>query len=471
MLGPILFALLVTAVQTYRTPTSKIPELDDFYYFFIARDLKLYGVFSDGLFRDAKDYFIAPDVREEHADVKPGRFFTPAYPFFLHLLQTFDSGLAKSIRCHCFYKEVEPPPCPNDFGRLVAIQVVLAALAAFCAFVIGIELSGSQRIAWLTLALVLATGELGSYPRTYLSENLSLPAFCAFMTFAVLAASRLAGRWFLAAGVSLSLATLVRPGYLYLLAALVLVLLLAPLLWPYLKRKQPLAWGLREAALFAAGGALLLVPWLIRNRVLFGDFELTHGYAGYALVQRLAYNLMSWPEWLAAFIVWLPGFGDELGKLLLPERLYERLGFFDANTYYQIGWNAFRTNTLAAAGSVEAHLGYLIRNYIVGDLVKHTIVTLPLAMRGFWAGKYLALVALALAWPVLRDLWRTGNIGLFAVLSLPPLFMVGFHAFVSVSIDRYNLPMIIVFAFIIASYVDDRFIQPYLERRASSPAA
>jgi len=54
---------------------------------------------------------------------------------------------------------------------------------------------------------------------------------------------------------------------------------------------------------------------------------------------------------------------------------------------------------------------------------------------------------------------------------LPPLFMVGFHAFVSVSIDRYNLPMIIVFAFIIASYVDDRFIQPYLERRASSPAA
>ena len=35
--------------------------------------------------------------------------------------------------------------------------------------------------------------------------------------------------------------------------------------------------------------------------------------------------------------------------------------------------------------------------------------------------------------------------------------MVGLHAFVSVSLDRYNLAMLIVFAFIIATYVHKRF--------------
>ncbi len=120
-------------------------------------------------------------------------------------------------------------------------------------------------------------------------------------------------------------------------------------------------------------------------------------------------------------------------------------------SYYLDGASgAFYQSILQEARSDSAVMPLLMRQYLLGDIFKHVMVSLPLSMRGMGLANYLSVAGVLLFWPVARAMRATGKLLPFLAIVLPPMLMVGLHGFVSGSIPRYNLPLLAVYSFIIA---------------------
>jgi hypothetical protein len=329
----------------------------------------------------------------------------------------------------------------------VLVQAALIAAGAVALYAIGLLLTGSRALSVLALGLGLLAGEFAWFPHLYLSENVAFPAFAGFLACAVAWMGE-RGRWPVAAaaGGLLCLAALTRPSYLYLFYA-VAAGLGALSLWPH---RQDRNRDFLSFAAFLAAGTVVLMPWLVRNYLTFGDAALTEGYGAFTLSQRVAYNAMTGSEWFVAWVYWLPDFGDNLIKSLLPKEHYVRLGWTDPSSFYVTGKSRVFRDTLAAAGSKEAHLSYLVREHVIGQAPWHIAVSLPLSWRGIWAGGYLAIAGALLAPAFAGDMKSRGRLPELAALVLPLVFMAGLHGFVSVNIVRYNEAMIVLWAIIVA---------------------
>lgn len=460
---PLLAALLVIGFQVARKPL-KAPQLDEFYYLTIARDLALHGVFTDGTFKTGPFQRAEGPAKFGDEDPKwarPGRFFAPAYPFLVHLVGLADAKVARSVACAV--REGGPAAngataCPTSYATLVALQVALWGFSMLAVFQMAWTLSRSEVVAWLALVIALATGEPGYYARTYLSESVSVVAFLLFMLFAVRSVEYRRLSDCLLAGIALGLAALGRPAFVYLFYLLCVLLPLAALLL----RGKAGAPALGQVAAFAMATIVILSPWMIRNQLRFGDPGLSSGYAEVILMQRLSYNQMSWTEWAVSFIYWLPDFGDNLAAALFPRPAWNRLGFSDPQSYYldSATGGSFRARILSAHPDDKTVLAAMMKRYLIDDAVKHVMVTVPLTLRGLYVGKYLALAGLGLLWPAFWEARRHGRAAAYLAMALPPLLMAGLHGFVSVNIIRYNLPLLAVYAFVVASaavYLAKRF--------------
>ncbi len=453
VLLPVLAALVFLSVQAFRKPVRP-PQLDEFYYLTIARDLGLHGTFTNGTFKRGP-FHTAPGP--EHAGdeaaewARPGRFFAPVYPMLVYAVGRVDGRVATAVRCHVKAMQLpEQRSCPNTLASLVAVNVVLWTIALWAVFEMARLLTRSETVAWLAMIIALASGEPGYYARTYLSETATVPAFLLFMLLAMRAVDSGRVATYAGAGAALGIAALSRPAYAYLFylvgPGLLLLSLLARRRWPaLLEPRAAMAFGLATLA--------VLAPWMLRNQMQFGDPSLSRGYAEVILLQRVSYNRMSVAEWFVAWIHWLPDFGDEITKRIFPARLYELLGWSHPANYYldaEARDGAFRAQVLREAGSESAMLGHLYKRYLIGDLPRHIMVSLPLTMRGLGVAKYLSVAGVLLAWPAMRMLARRGRLALFLAMALPPLLMAALHGFVSVNIERYNLPMIAVYAIVVA---------------------
>ncbi len=193
-------------------------------------------------------------------------------------------------------------------------------------------------------------------------------------------------------------------------------------------------------AAFVCGYLVLASGWMARNFIQFGQPALTGNYAAYVLTDRLIYNRMTNTELGIAFIYWLPDFGGRLAEAWFPKESYIRLDDGDPGGFHMqrpILWS----ETFAAAGSEEEHLGYLLREEIIGQLGNHIAVTFALAWRGMFVSKYWSLVALLCFFPMLFMAVRRRQFD-YVVFALPPWFMLGLHALISANIPRYNLVLI-----------------------------
>ena len=463
VLLPLLAALVVIGFQVARKPL-RIPHADEFYYLTIARDLALHGVFTNGTFKRGPFDRADGPARFGEEDQKwatPGRFFAPAYPILVYLVGVADPRAGRSIACAVKEGGVGPngpTRCPTDYATLVALQVALWAIAILAVFQMSWLLSRSQAVAWLALVIALATGEPGYYARTYLSENVSVVAFLLFMLFAMRAIEyrRVCDGIF--AGVFMGLSALGRPAFLYLFYLLCLLLPLAALIG----RGKARAPQMRQVAAFVLATIAVLLPWMVRNQLRFGDPGLSAGYAEVILMQRLSYNQMSWAEWAVSFIYWLPDFGDNLAKALFAPAYWHRLGFSDPQSYYldSAAGGGFRARILAGHPQDGTVLSAMLKERLLGDPLKHALVTIPLTLRGLYVGKYLALAGLGLLWWAFSVARRKDKGAAFLAMALPPLLMAALHGFVSVNIVRYNLPVLALYAFVTASAavaVFDRF--------------
>lgn len=371
----------------------------------------------------------------------PGYFFAPLYPAFIALALTFDAGLERYITCAISHSDKNAHElCEvKDYTHFVYLQYALAAITLCFVWLSAHTLTRSAPIAWLSTLIALASGWYSYMPHYFLTENFSMLFFAGFTYFLLLAWQQKKCKPAFYAGIFLAFAALSRPSYTY---AFYILIGAFPILLYCLKdtaQKKPL---------LLSGGTLILTcflilhVWLIRNWVQFGDYKLTKGYAEMILPQRLAYNDMALKEFGAAFIYWLPDFGDSLSEKLFPPSFYERLNLENPEGIYlhSIYKDTPHLRQEAQKAGMEPVM-YMIKHELLSHLPTHIATTLPLTWRGMFVAKYWSFFVLFLFFPALfyalRNRWDA-----MLVFCFFPWFMLGFHAFVSINIPRYSLSLI-----------------------------
>ena len=276
----------------------------------------------------------------------------------------------------------------------------------------------------------------GFYGGVFLTENIFLQLFGGASLCLVLAIRRHSLCAYAAVGILIALAALTRPSGQYALFAVVAGLFVAGCFQLWRFRVAKLLMGM---LIVACAYTATISPWLWRNYTEFGRPFLAEGYASFILVERIAYNEMTWREFGVSFLYWLPWPGEDLAKKLFDEADYRRLSFDAPDSFYVLGVGKGKQELRNRFKSESERMHHLVHEKILGDAVKHSLVTFALAYRGIWIVKYWTLFAVpVLLYLLYAGLFRGRDRDLL-VFSLPALFMLGLHAFVSVNVHRYNI--------------------------------
>ena len=425
------FAVLMGLGAATRPRTLDV--FDQRFYVMTAWDLVEHGVYSNG-------YFDEVDSSEEVPP--PGMFLGPGYPLLLAALMEADSGLRGNAAClmrHWPRGDVAAH-CPAYRGLTLPVQMALCAGALAFLYAAARRLAGGEPVA--ALATAIGLGTLASYAKLItlaMTESLGLFLFAGaallFLRLGLGEEEEEEGRGLLAllAGAALGLLVLTRPSHVVLIPLALAVLAL--LAW-----RGRVGWG--ALPLCALGLGLAMLPWMLRNALVLGHFAVTAGYGPAVLVERLAYDGMTWREWFASFLFWLPDFGDRLAFALFGEDTIWRLDWDRPGSLYDIGQHD-RAAALAAPGGIDAALPGLLREGLFGNLAWHAMTTLSLAWRGIWIGRYWGL-GMALLIPFgLAAARRAGRLGPLLLYALPAWIMLGVHAAASINQERYNIALML----------------------------
>ena len=436
--------LLVTGLLWQNQRIQKLNVFDQPFYLGIAYDLVHHGRFSDG-------YMFAEPGPD---GVRPaGMRFSPLWPGLVAAAAGLDGRLRAGMDC-VVGSAGHDDTCPSAAPSLRLLQ--FAELAGFFWLVWWMGgVAGGATVGWLSLGLALVTSPLLLRSVAYLMTEMT----CLFLSTAAIAAgvcALVAGRanpaaggptrlgtasrtclgWACASGALLGLTALTRPAFLYLVPMTLLALALAG-------RRRALLPG----AAFLAGAVATLAPWIARNAAVLGRPALTYGYDSHTLVQRIAFDTMTWREYARAYLCWLPD-GTALGRNFLGPHGCDRFAWDDQpSSFYVLGLRHMLPETLSAAGGYDHHLRYLLTHYILRMPVWHLLVSIPLALRGayvaHWWGFILLPAALACTVLALRRAWRgDSRAAAFLVMALPAWFMLALNAGVAVNQVRYNLLLI-----------------------------
>ncbi|MEP7242607.1 MAG: hypothetical protein ABI885_02870 [Gammaproteobacteria bacterium] len=350
-------------------------------------------------------------------------------------------------------------------ARWLRLQNVLW-FTLLCASVFGIVYSA-------TLSPVLAlvgTGLVGVLPftpgvvfRVDQLDTESLAAGLLLMSSFWMAVAIHRGRLgaAVAAGAAFGLLALVKAATLYifigLIATLVFVCVLGPL-------RASIQRHLRSIAVMSLVFAVVVLPWMVRNHIYFGTFEIANRSAGVLYVRALK-NGVTPTEYRGAFYVWAPSpLRGAVGKVLGFSRAdmmrggslqrLNREGWSDfadddmraqlagrpedVISFYRRGQaEMFKArNELVAAGdpdpgtSAERAVRKRALNMIVEHPGKHLAVTIPFMWRG--AVFTFPLLVLAMVYGI-RD--RRDEL---ALLALPAFGTVMFYALLTHFIPRYG---------------------------------
>ncbi len=440
----------VLALLWPRAAVTPLSGYDQRFYLGIAYDLRHSGRFTDG-FSYAGG---GPGAKRP-----PGMRFTPLYPMFLAVAATFDPALREGMDC-VERTAGRDPACPR--AAPVARTAQFLMLAGFYWLLWGAvrRVTGSARTGWIALGLALMTAPLLLLSvNTLMTETMSLLLATAACTLAAEAAGRTridgarcgstrwrrGSAWWLGCGAVLGLAVLSRPAFLALFWV-ALAAGVATVAWTGRARSLRLAAGLAaDLGAFAAGAALVMLPWMLRNALLLHRFALSFGYASHTLIQRVAFDAMTRHELGLSFVCWLPD-GAGLGRLLAGRGACDRFGWDEhPDSFYSIGTGPLMRQSLIASGGWPDHMHYVVHHYLLAEPLKHLLVTLPLALRGMYVDHYWGLLLAPVSVLAIVRAARRGGTGVL-LLSLPAWILLLSNALVAVNQPRYNFLLILPFS-------------------------
>ncbi len=418
---------------------TPLPIYDALRYIQYSVNLEEQGVF--GLTKDSS------------GSIEPGNENTPLYPLLIATTMSFDSDLKKSLIC--LLKNNDGTSCKLNFNFFIYLQCFLVVLTLCSIWLTTIIVTKSTPIAWVSAIFALLSGELFYFANRFLTEGLIIPLFSIFILSLSLILKTNQIRWYAIAAFFLGLLTLTRPEYHYLFLIILIVQLLLCLV-----KNNKFLW--KSLFLVFISYCAVVAPWQARNYLHFDNPSLTGNYGGIILAYRTAYNQMSWTEWAVSFIYWFPDSGDSISKKIFPKSYYEKLNF-DEGSYFLAGTEQVMKKIKANTDTPDQALGYLLKNEVIGNLFKHSMVTIPLFWRGIFVSKYWGVLGL-LCFIIISLRFRDPINKKLIYLSLPAWFLAFLHAFISVNMPRYNLVLIPFYSISIAivlctivSFLSSRF--------------
>ncbi len=367
----LLLALLL-CVLFFLSPETRRPHNDALRYTDYVLHLAQYGVFG-----------LTPE--DGSRTIVPGNANAPLYPMFVAALVILDQKLADSLACARSDPLLEKT-CPLHYQTLVAAQYLIVWLTTLLLWLLVRLLFDHRGQAILAVLCALLSMAYTSYAQRILTEVLIFPGCISLQIGLLLYLRQRRKRWAALIGLSLGLLTLIRPEYLYL--SLTIATISIGLL---VFRKN--SGGITAILIGAIAFSFTISPWMWRNHQQLDSWSLTGGgYAETILAYRLSYNRMTPSEWGASLIYWVPDFGDKLAKYLLPKNSYQRLITRSEGSFFSIAVPEILEPELARRPREEI-VGYWLRTEILGNPIKHTIVSMALIWRGLFVRKYWASLA------------------------------------------------------------------------------
>jgi hypothetical protein len=357
------------------------------------------------------------------------------------------------------------------------------ALLSIVAFWATLELTSSFPLGLLAVVLVNLPFAGGRFDEGLVNDLYSEEPASAFLmlacTFLALGFTRRKLSLIVFAGLSFGVVTLVKAALLYVFVG---VALLLPCF--FVLEHYPLRAAVRDWVVFVLAFFCVIAPWMYRNHVELGSFQLSQR-AGVVLMYRALKDQMTPLEYKGSFYVWGPhSLQRPLGKLLgfTPADLRrggrlqhintsldsdfaaediaaERAGRPDQTFTYYRQARAERTKIemeLDRAGHPQAELegDDILKKHATTLILEHPWRHLALTIPFLWRGATLVFPILVLAL-VLGVRRRRLDLALFA---LPAFGLVMFYALFSHFIARYGVPAHEVAAVVAIAAVALRFL-------------
>lgn len=356
-------------------------------------------------------------------------------------------------------------------------------------------LSRSLGTRWYFSLLTVLTSFTWFYSSFYYVNSLLTEyATAALMIFTVLSLvksiqrNRL-GSWF-GVGVGMGLLALTKGAFYYVGLVLILMGILVSC---FLHADRIFRSRFNEALILALGFFLCVLPWMYRNYLHFGEFEMTQR-GGVVLLTRAVKNQMTAEEVKGAFYFWGPSFYQALtGESGLGARdddfeaggRFQRINRNESSSFSHLDKQAEKAGApensisfyrAARAERVRARMKYEsldVENprhmadlelqekaiqMIVTHPIKHLGMSILFAWRGMWCFSvfplpfivtqlqmYLTELVNVFAYSALIGVWIIGVFRkriLWIVFPILPLSMLGFYALVSHNIPRYSIPAV-----------------------------
>ena len=429
LLNRLLFAglLFVVILQVVMPPTNVQPDSPR--YVAMGLNMAEYGVFSGGGFKPGSPP--PPGLGQ-------GGVFTA---FEIALAARLSNTTKDSLTC--ISRSPNKPICNVQIPALKAIYVVETYIFHVAVFVCALLVFGSTGKAWLAVLMSFGFRETMIYADSILAEPSLMMASSVFLAFWIYAMQkRRQSMLWMVCGLALGLSVLIKPSFLALVPAIAIVI---PLIL-YLFRERTLM-AMRATGFFVIGALLVISPLFIRNIVELDLWALSsNDYLVASLSHRLAYNAMSWYEWLVGWVYYMPvsGAGRLFGYAVL-----EPLGWGETS-YYVYGRDVLNQLALQSRSADQA-ITFLLEKHVYNDPLKAVAVTALLMWRGIFVGHVVGMLVVPLClFYILFGRGETWH--RFLILILPPLIMAGVHAMVSVSIYRYNILLVIPYALVLSHF-------------------
>lgn len=425
----VIFLVILLALQYNEEPLR--PHSDSLRYIHYSVNLNKTG------------YFGLPGEGQS-----PGNQNMPLYPYFVSTLMDLSSIIKEDVLCLSNTKTYVS--CSLEGVKIIfLIQATLMLIPLISVWLISRILFTSKFTAWLAGFFCLASGRLINFSSLILTEALLIPLFSFFLVAFLLSIKTQRYLWYLTSSFILGVITLTRPEYIYLFYFFTFI----NLFYCYMQKQQHL---FKILIILFIGFFSVVGPWMVRNAYHFDSPNLTSSYASVTLVQRVAYNRMSWKEWGTAFVYWFPDMGDSIAKKLFKESNYNKLTYNPGSYYLDSEKIVSKNKQLNNDLSVRN----LLKHEVLNNIFKHSMVSIPLFWKGTFVGKYWGVLGLIcfILFTLKSYRERLGKDLLF--LGLPLWFMVALHAFVSINVARYNIFLIPYFSLYIAIIFTGLFEKP-----------
>ena len=429
--GVVAASLLTIGLSILSRPNWKLRDFDQVFYVTIAYDLDRYGIFSDGIF-DPVDSSVQP--------AQPGMFFGPVFPAMVLAVMKLDHRFAEAVRC-----SVESDRGHRDESTCeayeVPIRILNSVLLAIGAAAIGLAADLIfRRPPWtFLLAVLFATAALANEAHIFsfvMTESAIFAIYSVFAWTFLRALMQPGVIRFAIAGATLGLLSLTKPSFAVLLpAALAIVFAFGH----WITKISRNLIGV-HSLIFALAFMCIVAPWMVRNYISLGKFELTKEYASAVLVERFAYDDMTAQEFFLAFPYCTPGIGDLLFDKVYGNDSMHRFMYHTPGSFFHTGRER-RDTLIEQNGQIDPLIGQLVHDEMASNWWHYLAVNIPLAWCGMWPGGTVTLVLLPLFIASVLQAVRTREPSLI-FYAAPAVLMLGLHAAVANHYTRYNLILI-----------------------------